>query len=320
MIKKALITGITGQDGAYLAKLLLSKNYEVYGTTRKNTKRNLRNLIKLEVLNLCKVHKCNLNNYKEIDKIICNIRPDEIYNLSGLSSVSASFDKPAEAYESIINSTINILESIRNNKKKIKFYLACSSECFGNIKENIADENTLFDPLSPYAVAKTSAYYITKNYREAFNIHASSGILFNHESPLRSKNFVTQKIILGTIDIARGKKKTLELGSLNIKRDWGWAPEYVEAMHLIMMNKKPTDFIIASGKSYSLENFIKLSFEYFNLDWKKYVKISRVSKRPLELIKNKGSGKKAERLLKWKPKYSLKNIVYTMIEDKLDNR
>lgn len=320
MVKKALIAGITGQDGAYLSKFLLSKNYKVYGLTRDNEKKNLRNLHILEIDKLCKIYKCNLNDRFEVNYLINKIKPDEIYNLSGLSSVAKSFIMPYEAYDSIINSTVNILESIRKNKRNIRFYLACSSECFGNIKSPSADESTVFNPLSPYAVAKTAAFYITKNYREAFNIHASSGILFNHESPLRGENFVTQKIILAVIDIVQGKKKVLELGLLNIKRDWGWAPEYVEAMHLIVRNKKSTDFVIASGKSYTLEKFIELTFNYFGMDWKKYTKTTTSNKRPLELIKSKGDGQKAEKILNWKPTYSLKKIVHEMIEDKLNTK
>jgi len=320
MVKKALITGITGQDGAYLSKLLLSKNYEVYGLTRDSSKKNLRNLRILNIENLCKIYKCDLSNKLEVNRLINKIKPNEIYSLSGLSSVAKSFVMPHLAYDSIINSTVNILESIRKNKKNIKFYLACSGECYGNIKSTYANEDTVFDPLSPYAVAKTAAFYITKNYREAFNIHASSGILFNHESPLRGENFVTQKIILGVIDIVKGRKKNLELGSLNIKRDWGWAPEYVEAMYLIMQNKKSTDFVIASGKSHSLEKFIEVAFNYFGMDWKKYTKTVKSHKRPLELIKNRGNSKKAEKILKWKPTYNLKKIVHTMIEDQLNTK
>ncbi len=318
MKKKALITGITGQDGAYLASFLLKKKYTVYGTTRTLKKNNLRNLSRLNILDSCNILQCDLLNINQTNQIINKINPDEIYNLAGLSSVGKSFIDPINAYRSIILSTVNILENIRLKRNRTKFYLACSSECFGNTKSGSATENTRFNPLSPYAAAKTSSYYITKNYREAYSIFACSGILFNHESPLRNDDFVTQKIITGAISIFNKKKKFLDLGSINIERDWGWAPEYVEAMYLILRQRNPSDYIISSGKSYSLEKFIETVFSYFNLDWKQHVRINNKYKRPMDLTISKGNPYKARKNLKWKPKYDLKKIVHEMINEKLN--
>ncbi len=317
MAKKALITGISGQDGSYLAKFLLDKKYIVFGTTRRKNKSNLKNLYKLNIYDSCKIFKCNLNNISEIRELIKKTKPDEIYHLSGASSVAESFKSPNNAYTSIVNSTINILETIRDSKKNIKLFLASSGECYGNTGKKAVDENTFFNPLSPYAVAKASAYFIAKNYRDAYNIYVASGILFSHESPFRSENFVTQKIISNAIAISRNKKKYFELGSIDIYRDWGWAPEYIRAMYLIVQQKTPTDFIIASGKSYSLKEFVKLAFEYFNLDWKDHLIINNKFDRPLDLISNKGKTDKAKKILKWESTYSLKKIVHEMIEYKL---
>ncbi len=319
MIKKALITGISGQDGSYLANFLLKKNYIIFGITRNKKKSNLKNLYTLNIKNSCKIFQCNLDDINATRRLIKKIKPDEIYHLSGISSVAKSFKYPAATYISIVNSTINILESIHDIKADIKFFSACSSECYGNTGKKLVDETSGFNPLSPYAVAKTSAFYIVKNYREAYNIFAVSGILFSHESPIRSKSFVTQKIISNVIDIYNKKRKFLELGSIDIQRDWGWSPEYVEAMYLIIQQKNPSDFVIASGKSYPLKDFIKLAFEYFDLNWKDHVKINKKLKRPLDIICNKGNTKKAKKILKWKSTYNLKKIVHEMIENKFRN-
>jgi len=253
---KALICGISGQDGAYLAKLLLNKNYSVCGTSRDAESSTFKNLNILGIKDKVELESMALNDFRSVLQVIVKFEPDEIYNLAGQSSVSLSFAQPVETLDSIATGTLNILEAIRFTGKNIKFYNASSSECFGDIGDCPADENTPFRPRSPYAVAKATAFWEVANYREAYNIFACSGILFNHESPLRSQRFVTQKIIQTAHNIAQKKATTLELGNIDIKRDWGWAEEYVEAMYLMLQQPQPDDYVIATGASYSLQDFV----------------------------------------------------------------
>ena len=293
--KKIIIFGVSGQDGSYLAKLLLSKGFKVYGTSRDAEVQKFSNLKTLGIKERISVVSVAINDFGSVFQCIKNISPDVIYNLASQSSVALSFSQPHETMESIELGTLNILESIRLYGKEIKFYNACSSECFGDTGETKADEKTPFNPLSPYAVSKAAAFWTVKNYREAYGISACSGILFNHESPLRQDRFVTKKIINAAVDISKGKNKTLNLGNIDIIRDWGWAPDYVEAMWLMMENNISEDFVVATGISKSLKDFLSISFEYLNLNWKNYVSIDENLYRPTDISKNIGNPNKIKK-------------------------
>ena len=306
MNKKALIFGISGQDGYFLTKLLLSKNYLVYGCTR-----DLNQNFYFEK-KLVKVFEINKYNKKNILTIIENIKPDEIYNLSGLSSVAKSFKKSKETFISIVETNSYILEILTKNKN-IKYYNACSSECFGDTGNESANEKTKFKPSSPYAIAKSTAYWTLNMYREVHNIYACSGILFNHESHIRPNYFVTKKIISSAYRISLGSHEKLELGDLSVVRDWGWAPEYVEAMWLMLQQEVPEDYVIATGKSHTLKQFVKIVFEEFNLDWKKYVHINKKFVRDNELKISKADPKLAWERLGWKAKTDFRNLIKKLI-------
>ena len=312
--KKIIIFGVSGQDGSYLAKLLLSKGFKVYGTSRDAEVQKFSNLKILGIKERISVVSVAINDFGSVFQCIKNISPDVIYNLASQSSVALSFSQPHETMESIELGTLNILESIRLYGKEIKFYNACSSECFGDTGEKKADEKTPFNPLSPYAVSKAAAYWMVKNYREAYGISACSGILFNHESPLRQDRFVTKKIINAAVDISKGKNKTLNLGNIDIVTDWGWAPDYVEAMWLMMENNISEDFVVATGISKSLKDFLSISFEYLNLNWKNYVSIDENLYRPTDISKNIGNPNKIKKQLGWKAKYSFHEMIKEIIE------
>lgn len=318
-MKKALICGVSGQDGAYIAKFLLSKGYEVFGGSRDSQMSSFKNLNILGIKNDVNLISVNLNDFRSTLQTIIKIKPNEIYNLSGQSSVGLSFDQPVETLESISIGTLNILESIRFSNLDIKFYNAGSSECFGDTKDNSADENTLFQPRSPYAVAKSTAFWLVSNYRESYNIYASTGILFNHESPLRPDRFVTKKIISTACQILKNKNLKLNLGNLEISRDWGWAPEYVEAMWLMLQSNKPEDYVIATGESNSLKDFIKTTFDYLNLNFDDHVTSDESLFRPSDLKIGRGDPSKAERELGWKATSKMKDVVIKMIEFELEN-
>lgn len=314
-MKKALILGITGQDGAYLSKLLLSKGYKIFGGSRDAQTSSFNNLRKLGIEK--DIEKCSVNitDFRSILQSIKKNKPDEIYNLSGQSSVGLSFEQPVETMESITLGTLNILESIRFINQDIKFYNAGSSEAFGDTGSIKANEETSFRPRSPYGVAKASAFWQVANYRESYKLHANTGILFNHESPLRHERFVTKKIIASACRIAKGSKEKLILGNIEIARDWGWAPEYVEAMWLMLQEKTPTDFVIATGNTVTLKDFIQLSFEYFNLNWSEFVEIDSKLFRPSDPLANYADPSKAKQVLCWSSKTQVKEIVHLMIAD-----
>ena len=315
--RKALIIGISGQDGSYLAELLLKKGYEVHGTSRDADLSNFYGLKKLGIIDKVKLHSMSLIDFRSVMQTILQIEPQEIYNLAGQTSVGLSFLQPVETLESISIGTLNILEVLRFHKLPIKFYNACSSECFGDTGGIAANEETPFKPRSPYAVAKSAAFWQVANYREAYNLYSCSGILFNHESPLRAKRFVTKKIIDTACAIASGEKIKLELGNISIKRDWGWAPEYVYAMHLILLQKEPGDFVISTRKSTSLEDFIDLTFQHFNLEFRDYIDIKKELIRPTDIGFSLGDSSKAAKLLKWVPQVQIKEIIERMIHAKL---
>ena len=316
-MKKALIIGISGQDGPYLANLLLHKGYEVHGTSRDSELSSFNGLKKLNIFHKVKLHSMSLIDFRSAMQTVLQIKPDEIYNLAGQTSVGLSFLHPVETLESISVGTLNILEILRFHKLDTKFYNASSSECFGDTDGKPADENTPFKPRSPYAVAKSAAYWQVSNYREAYNLFACSGILFNHESVLRPKRFVTRKIINSVCKIANQEMESLHLGNLNISRDWGWAPEYVNAMHLILQQDKPEDFVIATGKKTSLKEFVKKAFEYFDLDFNNYVKTDESMFRPTDIINSFGDATKAKEILNWQAKSDIDDIIKMMIQAEL---
>jgi len=313
-VKKALICGVSGQDGAYLSQFLLDKGYEVYGTSRDAQISSFQNLVQLGIREKVHLESMSLNDFRSVLQVLIKIEPDEIYNLAGQSSVGLSFQQPVETLESISVGTLNLLEAIRFSGKAMKFYNAGSSECFGDTGGVAATEDTPFRPRSPYAVAKSAAFWEVANYREAYGLYACSGILFNHESPLRPERFVTRKIIKAISQIAASKQEHLHLGNISIKRDWGWAPEYVVAMWKMLQQDEPGDFVIATGKSYSLEEFVKAAFNSFDMEWVDYVVTDSDLLRPSDLSISKANPQKAEKVLGWKAGYDMKDVVRMMVE------
>ena len=310
--KKALIIGITGQDGAYLAKHLLDKGYEVTGSSRDVMASSFANLQTLGIREKVKLVSVSINDFRSVFNAIQSFNPDEIYNLAGQTSVGLSFDQPVEAIESIAIGTLNILEVIRLQNRPVRFYNAGSSECFGDTGNTPANEHTPFAPRSPYAVAKSTAKWLINSYRESYGLYACTGILFNHESPLRPERFVTQKIIAGAAKIKAGQLSKLQLGNLDISRDWGWGPEYVQAMWLMMQLDKPDDFVIATGRQESLKYFVSKAFEYFDLDWQKYVEIEPSFFRPNEIVSSVGNPQKAIEVLGWSKPTDVDGVIKMM--------
>jgi GDPmannose 4,6-dehydratase len=313
-MKKALICGISGQDGAYLAKLLLEKGYTVWGTSRDAQVSSFRNLLCLGIRDQVQYESLVPTDFRSVLQVISKVEPDEIYNLAGQTSVGLSFEQPVETLESIATGTLNFLEAIRFTGVPIKFYNAGSSECFGDIGNLPADENTPFRPRSPYAVAKSAAFWQVSNYREAYKLFACSGILFNHESPLRPGRFVTQKIISAATRIAQGSQEKLYLGNIMVKRDWGWAQEYVEAMYLMLQQDQADDYVIATGVTCSLEEFVAQSFNCLGLNWQDHVVVDSSLLRPTDLAISQGNPIKAKEKLGWQAKYKMHDVVKMMIE------
>jgi len=314
MNKTSLIFGISGQDGSYLANFLLSKDYKVYGSSRDEENSNFNNLEKLGIKNKIQFVTSAVEDFSNVSNIIKESLPDEIYYLAGQSSVALSFNKPAETLNSNILGILNVLEACRLMDKEIRIYYAGSSECFGDTRGLAATEKTPFHPQSPYAVAKTSAFWLVNNYRAAYNLFICTGILFNHESPLRPKSFVTQKIVLTAHRISNGSDEKLELGRLDISRDWGWAPEYVEAMWLMLQKKSSEDFVIATGQTHSLEEFVEEVFTQLGLNWQNHVEINNALMRPTDIAISKADPSKAMQKLDWKAKYKMREVVQMMIE------
>ena len=310
-MKKALICGISGQDGTYLAHLLLNKGYKVYGSSRDAQMSAFQNLTHLGIKEQVTLVSISLNDFRSVFQALIKIEPDEIYNLAGQSSVGLSFEQPVETLESIAFGTLNLLEALRFTGKSTKLYNAGSSECFGDTSV-MADETTPFRPRSPYAVAKAAAFWEVDNYREAYGLYACSGILFNHESPLRPVRFVTQKIISTANRIATGSKEKLQLGNISIQRDWGWAPEYVEAMWLMLQQDTPEDFVIATGETNSLEDFIAEAFTVVNLDWHEHVDINPTLLRPTDIMIGRANPNKAKNNLGWSAKTKMRDVVRKM--------
>ena len=314
MAKKVLICGVSGQDGAFLSRFLIGKGYDVHGTARDAQMASFSNLIKLGIRDQIKFHSMALNDFRSVLQVLSHVQPDEIYNLAGQSSVGLSFDQPVETLESISVGTLNLLEAIRFMKRPIRLYNAGSSECFGNTGGQPADENTPFRPRSPYAVAKATAFWEIANYREAYNLYASTGILFNHESSLRPERFVTQKIVRSACRIANGASEKLRLGNIEIARDWGWAPEYVEAMWMILQQEKADDFVIATGETNRLEDFVAEVFRCVGLDWRDHVESDASLLRPSEIMVSRANPEKSARILGWQATYRMKDVARMMVE------
>ena len=317
--KKALITGITGQDGSYLAELLLSKGYEVHGIVRRSSTFNRGRIEhffqdpRIPEARLF-LHYGDLADSGNIFKLINQIRPDEVYHLGAMSHVRVSFDMPEYTADVDALGTLRILEAIRNSGLSTKFYNAASSEMFGSSAPP-QNEKTIFHPRSPYAVSKVFSYYMTQNYREAYNMFACSGILFNHEGPRRGENFVTRKITLGIAKIKAGLDRKLYLGNLEAKRDWGFTPEYIEAMWLMLRQQKPDDFVVATGETHSIKEFLSAAFVYAGLgDWQKYVEIDPRYFRPTEVEVLAGDSAKAREKLGWQPKVKFNDLVKIMVD------
>ena len=317
-MKTALICGVSGQDGAYLAKLLLDKGYRVIGTSRDAQVASFGNLARLGIQDKVGCESMVLTDFRSTLQTLAKAEPDEIYNLAGQTSVGLSFQQPVEAFESIGVGTLNLLESIRFLNKSIKLYNAGSSECFGDTGRQPADEKTPFHPRSPYAVAKATAYWAGVNYRDAYGLFVSNGILFNHESPLRPSRFVTRKIIAAACRIKAGKQQTLELGDIAVYRDWGWAPEYVDAMWRMLQLPEADDFVIATGESYSLQDFVAAAFAELGLDWRTHVKFDPSLRRPSEILHSSGNPDKAFRKLGWKAETAMPEVVRKLVKAGLD--
>ncbi|HLX96497.1 MAG TPA: GDP-mannose 4,6-dehydratase [Verrucomicrobiae bacterium] len=318
MAKKALITGITGQDGSYLAELLLSKGYEVHGIVRRASTFNrarLDGVYSDPQLNETRLflHYGDLGDGSLV-RLLSRLQPEEIYNLGAQSHVRVSFDNPE--YTSDVNATgcVRLLEAIRESGINARFYQASSSEMYGLVREVPQTEKTQFHPRSPYAVSKVFAYWMTVNYREAYGMHATNGILFNHESPRRGEGFVTRKITRAVAHIKAGLQNKLYLGNLDAKRDWGYAKEYVEAMWLMLQQDKPDDYVIATGETHSVREFLEAAFGYAGLDWTKYVELDPRYLRPSEVDLLIGDASKARRHLNWEPKTKFKDLVRLMVD------
>ena len=320
MKKKALIFGVTGQDGSYMAELLLKKKYKVLGVMRRLSMFNTERIEHLYLSNPKTFDTCygDLIDGNSLRRCIENFKPDEIYNFGAQSHVRISFDLPESTFTYNANSTLMLLEIIKNYFPKCKFYQACSSEMFGATPPP-QNEKTVFEPQSVYGVSKVSAYYLTNFYRRAYKIFACAGILFNHESPRRSPNFVTRKITLSIARLVAGKQKRIELGNLSALRDWGFAGDYMEAIWLMMQQKKPVNYVIATGKNYSVKDFVEYCFQLIGLDWKKYVS-TNVNKyiRPAEVPSLLGDSSKARKALGWKPKVSFHQLCKMMLEHDLN--
>ena len=320
MFKVALITGITGQDGSYLAELLLSKGYKVHGIVRRvafEDENHRLSRIK-HILKDITLHAGSLESYASLFNIILKIKPDEVYHLAAQSYVGYSFEDEFSTLNININGTHYLLSAAKQfADNKIKFYFAGTSEMFGKVLETPQNESTPFNPRSSYGISKVTAYHMVKNYREAYNLHASSGILFNHESPRRGFEFVTRKISYGVARIKKGLQKKLVLGNMKAKRDWGHAKDYVEAMWLMLQQEKPDDFVIGTGKEHSVEDFTKKAFAHVGLNFKDYVVSDKKLFRPAEVDTLLANSSKAEKILKWKPKILFDDLVINMVEHDL---
>lgn len=310
--KRAIVVGVSGQDGALLARLLLRKGYLVFGSSRDAQVNVFGNLERLGVAGAVSLHSVVTTDFRSVAQLLDKVRPDEIYLLAGQSSVGLSFEQPVETLESIALGTLNVLEAIRFLGLRSRLYHAGSSECFGD-QDLPASETTAFKPRSPYAVAKASAHWMVANYREAYQLYACTGILFNHESPLRPARFVTRKVIRAACRIAAGHAERLCLGNIDIERDWGWAPEYVEAMWRMLQQDVPEDLVIATGEASSLRRFVELSFSAVGLDWRDHVDVDESLYRPSDLLRSVGCPVRAAERLGWRARCGLPELIEHMV-------
>ncbi len=312
MKRRALITGITGQDGAYLAQTLLDRDYEVHGMVRRTSTANLERITPF--LDQLQLHHADLLDQLSIVRLVEKCRPHELYNLAAQSFVPTSFSQPVMTSEFTALGVTRLLEAIRSADRSIRFYQASSSEMFGCAPEEPQDEQTPFRPRSPYGVAKAYGHWITVNYREAYDLYACSGILFNHESPLRGPEFVTRHISLGVARIKHGLDDHLELGNLEAQRDWGFAGDYVEAMWMMMQQDQPDDYVVATGEKHSVREFAELAFSHVGLDWQQYVRVTSERLRPADVNTLRGNASKVRRTLGWKPRVSFSELVAMMVQ------
>ena len=317
-MKRALICGVSGQDGAYLAKFLLEKGYHVIGTSRDAQACSFTNLERLDLREEVECCSMALTDFRSTLQTLARVKPDEVYNLAGQSSVGLSFEQPVEAMESIGLGTLNLVEAVRFLGQPIRIYNASSSECFGDTDSEGATEMAPFRPRSPYAVAKAASHWAVVNYRDSYGLYAVNGILSNHESPLRPERFVTRKIVSAACRIKTGHQKTLRLGNLAIHRDWGWAPEYVDAMWRMLQLDTPEDFVVGTGEAYSLESFVSTAFAEVGLPWRDYVDFDNALRRPSEVLFNKVNTAKAFAKLGWKAKSTMPSVVRMMVEAELE--
>lgn len=315
--RRALICGISGQDGTYLAKLLLERGFEVWGSSRDAELNAFSNLRRLGIYDSVKLLSLNPGDIGGMLGLLRNVRPDEVYSLAGQSSVGLSFAQPVETLESIALGTLNLLEAIRLSDLKVRFYNAGSTECFGDTGDGYATEASPLHPRSPYAVAKASAYWMVANYREAYGMFACTGILSNHDSPLRPRRFVTRKIIHAVALLSLGQETRLTLGNLTVERDWGWAPDYVEAIAAMLQQETPQDYIIATGRSHALIDFVETAFKLAGKDWREFVTVDEQLLRPTDIVRNKVDPSKAAKELKWRAAYSMRDVVEKMLEQEI---
>jgi len=316
-VKTALICGVSGQDGALLARLLLQRGYRVCGTSRDAQIAPLPNLYRLGIRDRVELLSMTLTDFRSVFQALTKVRPDEIYNLAGQSSVGLSFEQPVETLESNALGVLNLLEAVRFLGEPVRLYNACSSECFGETG-GPADETTPFHPRSPYAVAKAAAFWEVANYREAYDLFACSGILFNHESPLRPERFVTRKVVAAACRIAAGSRERLRLGNLDVRRDWGWAPEYVDAMWRMLQQDVADDYVIATGESHGLEDFVRLAFVAVGLDWRDHTEVNPDLLRAADIRFSSGNAAKARARLGWAARLRLPEVVRLMVRAELE--
>jgi len=318
--KIAFITGVTGQDGSYLAEFLLDKGYEVHGLTRRVAFENQKQRFSRinHILDKLHIHYGDIRDKSTIWRLIAKIMPDEVYHLAAQSQVAVSFEDDFGTFQTNTVSTHYLLSSIKELKPSCKFYFAATSEMFGQTKEVPQNENTRFNPVSPYGISKVAAFHLVKLYRNAYGIFACSGILFNHESPRRGFEFVTRKITSTAVRIKFGLEKKLKLGNLNAVRDWGYAGDYIYGMWKMLQHKKPDDYVLATNESHTVRDFAKLAFAQLGLDYRKYVKVDKNLRRPLDVNILRGDYSKAKRVLRWKPRIKFKDLVRLMVESDLE--
>ena len=309
-MKKALISGVTGQDGSYLAELLLEKNYEVHGIVRRSSSFNTGRIN--HIFSKLHIHHADLGDGTSLKKVVDTVEPDEVYNLGAMSQVRTSFEIPEYTFDITGLGTLRFLEALRGSHAK--FYQASSSELYGKVQDVPQTEETPFYPRSPYGIAKLASFWTTINYRESYGVHASNGILFNHESPRRGETFVTRKITMALARIRYGMQQELVLGNLDARRDWGYAKEYVECMWRMLQQDEPGDYVVATGETHTVREFMETAFEYAHLDWKKYVRIDTRYFRPAEVDLLLGNPAKAKHVLGWQPKTTFSQLVEMMVD------